>query len=53
MPTHSLLLAIATCLVFLVFAVVVAWIDHRTSQWLRAKAAAKQAAPDPSHRKAA
>jgi antibiotic biosynthesis monooxygenase (ABM) superfamily enzyme len=55
MPTDSLLLLIAVCLVFLLFAVVVAWVDHSTSQWLRAKAAKEKhvAASEPPHRKAA
>jgi hypothetical protein len=54
MPIDSLLLAIAICLVFLLFAVVLAWIDHSTSQWLRAQAADKHAAEsEQSHRKAA
>ncbi len=54
MPTDSLLLVIAVCFVFLLFAVVVAWVDHSTSQWLREKAAEKPVArSDQSHRKAA
>jgi len=55
MPTDSLLLAIAICFVFLLFAIVVAWVDHSTSKWLRAKAAEREAAsePEPTHKKAA
>lgn len=44
MPTDSLLLVIAVCFVFLLFAIVVAWVDHSTTnQWLRARAAEKHA----------
>jgi len=54
MPTDSLLLVIAVFFVFLLFAVVLAWIDHTTSQWLRAKAAEKHAPKaEQPHRKAA
>jgi antibiotic biosynthesis monooxygenase (ABM) superfamily enzyme len=55
MPTDSLLLVIAVCFVFLLFAIVVAWVDHSTSQWLRAKAAEEKrvAESEPPHRKAA
>jgi hypothetical protein len=54
MPTDSLLLVTAVFLVFLVFAIVVAWIDHCTSQWLCAKAAEKHAREsEQSYRKAA
>jgi len=54
MPTDSLLLVIAVTFVFLLFAVVLAWIDHTTSQWLRAKAAEKRApVAEQPHRKAA
>lgn len=34
MPTDSLLVAIGVSLIFLLFAFVVAWIDHTTSRWL-------------------
>jgi hypothetical protein len=54
MPTDSLLLLIAVALVFLLFAIVIAWVDHSTTQWLRAKAAEKSATEsDRSYRKAA
>ena len=39
MPMDSLLLLIAVAFVFLLFAIVLAWVDHSTTQWLRAKAA--------------
>jgi len=54
MPTDSLLLLIAVSFVFLLFAVVLAWIDHSTTQWLRARAAEKHAPEsEQPHRKAA
>jgi hypothetical protein len=54
MPIDSLLLSIAVCFVFLLFAIVVAWFDHSTTQWLRAKAAEKHASEaEPPRRKAA
>jgi hypothetical protein len=54
MPTDSLLLSVAICFVFLLFAIVVAWVDHSTTKWLRAKAAEKQAPEsEQPHRKAA
>ena len=54
MPTDSLLLVAAVFLVFLVFAIVLAWIDRSTSQWLRAQAAEKHApAYEQPHKKAA
>lgn len=43
MPTDSLLLLIAVAFVFLLFAIVVAWVDHSATQWLRAKAAERSA----------
>ena len=46
MPTDSLMVAIGVCVIFLVFATALAWADHATSQWLRNKAAAKQATAD-------
>jgi hypothetical protein len=50
----SLLLLIAVSFMFLLFGIVLAWVDHSTSEWLRAKAAEKQAAQsEPPHRKAA
>jgi hypothetical protein len=54
MPTDSLLLSIAVCGVFLGFAAVLAWIDHRTSNWQRDQVAKKPASPAaPPHKKAA
>ena len=44
MPTDSLLVAIGVCFIFLLFAFVVAWVDHTTSQWLSGSAATKQRA---------
>jgi len=43
MPTDSLLLSIAVCGVFPVFAVVLAWIDHRTTRWQRSAVSEKHA----------
>jgi uncharacterized iron-regulated membrane protein len=54
MPADTLLLLIAVTFVFLLFAIVVAWIDHSTTQWLRARAAEKHASEaERPHRKAA
>lgn len=50
MPTDSLLVAIGVCLIFLAFAIVLAWVDHRTSQWLRDRAAAAPATVTTEHR---
>lgn len=44
MPTDSLLVAIGVCLVFLLFAFVIAWVDHTTSRWLSSRATAEQTA---------
>jgi sensor domain CHASE-containing protein len=44
MPTDSLLLSIAVCGVFLAFAAVLAWVDHRTSRWQRSRVSEKPAA---------
>ena len=41
MPRDSLLLSIVISGVFLLFAVVLSVIDHRTSKWLAARAAEK------------
>jgi hypothetical protein len=41
MPTDSILFSIGVCTMFLLFAIVLAWVDHTTSQWLN-KAAAEQ-----------
>lgn len=38
MPTESILVAIGVCVVFLLFAFVVAWVDHTTSRWLSSRA---------------
>jgi hypothetical protein len=35
MPTDSLLLSIAICAVFLLFAAVLAVVDHKTTSWQR------------------
>jgi len=55
MPMDSLLLLIAVAFVFfLLFAIVVAWVDHSTTQWLRAKAAETSATEsEQPYRKAA
>jgi hypothetical protein len=55
MPADSLLVSIGVCAMFLIFAFAVAWADHTTGQWLRSRAAAKQATADtePPYRKAA
>lgn len=54
MPTDSLLLSIAVSLVFVLFAAVLAVIDHRTTRWQRERLG-QQSAParDPVHSKAA
>ena len=39
--------------VFLLFAVVVAWVDHSTTQWLRAKASESATESERPYRKAA
>ena len=46
MPTDALLLSIAICLVFALFAAVLAWLDHSTTAWLRAKRAEKATSPE-------
>lgn len=55
MPTDSLLAAIDVCAMFLLFAFVLAWADHTTSQWISNRVAARQTTGDeePAHRKAA
>ena len=54
MPTDSLLLSLSVCLIFLVFAVVLAVIDHRTTSWQREKSAKQtRQTADPVRRKAA
>jgi hypothetical protein len=54
MPTDSLLLSFAVCGVFVIFAVVLAVVDHRTTRWQRERFA-KRTAPttEPVRRKAA
>lgn len=42
MPTDSLLVAIGVCLIFLLFAFVVAWVDHTTSRWLGSREAGER-----------
>lgn len=43
MPTDALLLSIAIFLAFALFAAVLAWLDHSTTAWLRAKQEADSA----------
>jgi len=45
MPTDALLVSMVICLVFALFAAVLAWLDHSTSAWLREKRAAEAKAP--------
>jgi antibiotic biosynthesis monooxygenase (ABM) superfamily enzyme len=55
MPMDSLLVAIGVCVIFLLFAFVVAWVDHTTTRWLSDRADANRAATDtkPPYHKAA
>lgn len=55
MPTESILVSIGVCVVFLLFAFVVAWADHTTSKWIRSRVDATQASNpvDESDRKVA
>jgi hypothetical protein len=53
MPTDSLLLLVAVTFVFLLFGVVVAWVDHSTSQWLREREAEKRASDSEQPRRKA
>jgi hypothetical protein len=55
MPTDSILLSIAVCGVFLLFAVTVAWIDHRTTRWQRSRISGKHTGPtaEPPRKEAA
>jgi hypothetical protein len=54
MPADSILLSIAVCGVFLAFAGVIAWVDHRTTIWLRGRVSGKPADRTAlSHKKAA
>jgi len=54
MPLDSLLLSIAVCCTFLLFAAVLAWVDHRTTSWQRQRSD-KLKAPEanPSRKQAA
>ena len=45
MPTDALLLSIVISCVFALFAAVLAWLDHTTTAWVRAKAAEKASSP--------
>ena len=54
MPIDSILLSTAVCGVFLLFAVMVAWIDHQTTRWQRNRISKKHTAPTTElHRKEA
>jgi len=54
MPADALMLSIAICIVFAVFAGVLAWLDHSTNAWRRANEAEKaSAAAAPPAKKAA
>jgi hypothetical protein len=44
MPTDSLLLSIAVCGVFVMFAAVLAWVDHSTTRWRLSQASQEPAA---------
>jgi hypothetical protein len=44
MPTDSLLLSIAVCGVFVMFAAVLAWVDHSTTRRRRSQASQEPAA---------
>jgi hypothetical protein len=46
MPTDALLLSLAIRGVFTLFAAVLAWVDHSTGAWLRAKKAATARSPE-------
>ena len=43
MPTDVLLLSLA---IFTLFAAILAWVDHRTGTWLRAKKAETASSPE-------
>jgi hypothetical protein len=53
MPIDSLLVSIAVCGMFLVFAVVLALVDRRTTQWQRSKLAGTPTATVESRNKKA
>lgn len=53
MPIESILVSSGVCVMFLVFAFVVAWADHTTSRWIRDRASAQQVDAERPHRKAA
>jgi hypothetical protein len=46
MPTDVLLLSLAICGVFTLFAAVLAWVDHSTSAWQRARKAGTERPPE-------
>jgi len=53
MPADALMLSIAICIVFSVFAGVLAWLDHSTSAWHRPNEAEKTSSAAPPTKKAA
>ena len=55
MPTDSLLISIAVLSMFLLFAVVLAWVDHRTTSWQRSRVSGSNTEPatEAPHKKAA
>jgi hypothetical protein len=53
MPTDALMLSIAICIVFAVFAGVLAWLDHSTNAWRLANEAEKSSSAAPPVKKAA
>lgn len=53
MPIDSVLLSIAVSGVFLAFAVVLAWTDHRTSTWQRGEDSKNHTATEPARKQAA
>jgi hypothetical protein len=54
MPFDALILSLAICCVFALFAGVLAWVDHTTSAWQRSsdKEVAKSASAQPAKRAA-
>jgi len=53
MPADALMLSVAICIVFAVFAGVLAWLDHSTNAWRRANEAEKTSSAAPPIKKAA
>jgi len=54
MPVDSILVSIAVCGVFLLFAVMLAWVEYRTTSWQRSRIAAQHtASAEPPRKKAA